>query len=417
MAETPARNPGAARRRILWSLVAGVGLSSTGYILAVTVATIVATDLAGTAAFAGIPGAAIVMGSALGSALLSALMARRGRRPGLVAGYLIGAVGAGIALVAVVGRSFPLLIAAPLLMGFANSSSQLSRYTAADMFPLDRRATAIGTVVWGATVGAIVGPNLVTVAGDAAVSIGLPALSGPYLFLLAFAVVAAAVSFVTLRPDPYDLADDSSRRGPRGESPPTSIRELLLRPTVIAALTALIVGQVVMVVIMAMTPLHMAGHGHSLAEIGLVISGHTFGMFALSPISGRLTDRFGSVSVIFLGLATLAVSASMAALAPPDGGVVLFVALFLLGYGWNLGFVAGSTLLASGLEIHERTRLEGVTDALIWSSAAMATLTSGVVMSAAGYTALGLLGLALILLSALLLASRRSAVRAAAPGP
>ncbi len=417
MASSAPSAAASARRRILWTLVAGVGLGSTGYILAVTVATIVATDLAGTSTFAGVPGAAIVMGSALGSALLSALMARRTRRLGLVTGYLVGATGAGIALVAVVGRSFPLLVVAPLLMGFANSSNQLSRYTAADMYPLARRATAIGTVVWGATIGAIVGPNLVTIAGDLAKTIGLPELAGPYLFLLALSLVAALLSLVLLRPDPYELADESSQRAPGAEAPPTSIRELLGRPTVMVAITALIVGQVVMVVIMAMTPLHMAGHGHSLAEIGLVISGHTFGMFALSPLSGRLTDRLGSLPVIFLGLTTLAISAAMAAMAPSDGGVILFVALFLLGYGWNLGFVAGSTLLASGLEIHERTRLEGVTDALIWSSAALATLTSGVVMAAAGYTALGLLGLALIVLPALLLVSRRSAVQAAGSRP
>ena len=416
MAGAPPTSPTAAvaaRRRILWSLVAGVGLGSTGYILAVTVATIVVADLAGTSVLAGVPGAAIVMGSALGSALLAALMARRGRRIGLVAGYLTGAAGAVIAVVAVVARSLPLLVAAPLLMGFANSASQLSRYTAADMYPLDRRATAIGTVVWGATIGAVLGPNLVSLAGDVAEAAGLPELAGPYLFLVVFALAAALVALLLLRPDPYELADESAQRVPGVAAPPTSIRELLLRPTVAAALTALVVGQVVMVVIMAMTPLHMAAHGHDLAAIGLVISGHTFGMFALSPISGRLTDRLGPATVIFLGLATLATAAAIAAVAPPDGGIVLFMALFLLGYGWNLGFVAGSTLLASGLEIHERTRLEGVTDSLIWSSAALATLTSGAVMAAAGYAALGLLGLALIALPAALLVSRRGAVRAA----
>jgi MFS family permease len=137
-------------------------------------------------------------------------------------------------------------------------------------------------------------------------------------------------------------------------------------------------------------------------------------MFALSPVSGRLTDRFGSMPVIFAGLATLAVAAALAAAAPPDGGALLFVALFLLGYGWNMGFVAGSALLASGLELHERTRLEGITDSLIWGSAAAASLTSGIVMAAGSFAALGLLSLALVLVPTWVLASRRSAIRAAA---
>ncbi len=100
-------------------------------------------------------------------------------------------------------------------------------------------------------------------------------------------------------------------------------------------------------------------------------------MYALSPVTGRLTDRFGSIPVIYLGMVVLGTSAALAALAPADGGVLLFFALFLLGYGWNLGYVAGSTLLASGLVAAERTRIEGATDTLIWGSAAVASLGSG----------------------------------------
>jgi MFS family permease len=178
-------------------------------------------------------------------------------------------------------------------------------------------------------------------------------------------------------------------------------------------MVSLISVQVVMTLIMTMTPLHMTAHGHGLAAVGLVISGHTFGMFALSPISGRLTDRFGTIRVILAGLAVTAVSAVMSALAPPDGGVILFVALFLLGYGWNLGFVAGSTLVTEGLGLAERTRVEGLTDALIWSSAAAASLGSGIVVAAASYTTLGLLGAALVVVPAWLMLSRRREVQAA----
>jgi MFS family permease len=132
-------------------------------------------------------------------------------------------------------------------------------------------------------------------------------------------------------------------------------------------------------------------------------------MFGLSPISGRLTDRYGSVPVILAGLATVAVASVMAALAPPAGGVLLFVALFLLGYGWNLGYVAGSAMLTHGLSLAERTRLQGLTDSLIWSSAAVASIGSGFVLAYAGFAILGLLGAALVIGPMLLVVARRSA--------
>jgi MFS family permease len=160
-----------------------------------------------------------------------------------------------------------------------------------------------------------------------------------------------------------------------------------------------------------MTPLHMSEHGHDLGAIGVVISVHVLGMYALSPLSGRLTDRFGSLVMILCGLATLAGSAVLAALAPPEGGALLLVALFLLGFGWSLGYVAGSALLTTGLSLPERTRLQGVTDALIWTSAVVASLASGLVVATAGYTALGLLGAALVIVPAWLVHHRRAAIR------
>ena len=154
-----------ARTRAVRVLFAGVGLGSTGYIAAVTVATIVAEDLAGGSAWAGVPGAAAVLGSAAGASILSAIMLRRGRRIGLTAGYLVAVLGAVLAIVSVVTRSFPLFLGAAALLGFASSSNQLSRYAAADMFPVSRRASAISTVVWAATIGGVVGPSLGTITG------------------------------------------------------------------------------------------------------------------------------------------------------------------------------------------------------------------------------------------------------------
>ncbi len=413
MATPPARSLEAARRRTVRALVASVALGSTGHIAAATVATIVAQDIAGTTAWSGAPGASVVLGSALGSTLLSAVMVRRGRRAGLTLGYAIGVLGALIATLAVVTRSLPLLLLGTVCIGFGNSSNQLSRYTAADLFPEERRASAIGTVVWAATVGAVVGPNLVAFAGEVAQRIGLPALSGAYLLPVGFVGAAALLAFGMLRPDPYELADRSSLEG---DQPPADVRiaELVRRPAVLASIVALVVGQVTMVLIMTMTPLHMTDHGHDLAAVGLVISGHTFGMFALSPLSGRLTDRFGSPPVMVAGLGVVGAASLLSAVAPPDGGILLFLALFLLGYGWNMGYVAGSALLSSGLSLVERTRIQGATDALICSSAAAASLSSGVVVAIAGYTALGLLGAALVVVPAWIVVGRHRRMAATA---
>ena len=402
------------RTRTVRTLLASVALGSTGHIAAVTVATVVAADLTETSAWSGIPGAVVVLGAAAGSALLSRVMARRGRRVGLTTGYVISVIGAVIAAAGVIGRSFPLFLAGSTLIGFGNSANQLSRYAAADLYEPSRRASALSIVVWGATVGAVLGPNLVAPAGSLAVAVGLPALAGAYLVPILLVSPAAILTFVRLRPDPYDLADTSDTDV--GELTPgtTSLEWLFRRPHVPVAMVALIVGQVVMTLVMTMTPLHMSQHGHDLGAIGVVISAHVLGMYALSPVSGRLTDRFGSLPVIMSGLATIAASAILAALAPPEGGTLLLLALFLLGFGWSLGYVAGSALLTTGLSLPERTRLQGLTDALIWSSAAAASLASGLVVATAGYTALGLLGAALVVFPAWLVHHRRAAIRGAA---
>jgi MFS family permease len=403
------------RRRTVSSLVAGVALGSTGHIAAITVATIVAADMAGSTALAGAPGAAVVLGAAIGSTLLSRLMVKRGRRTGLTTGYVIGVSGAFVATAAVILQSLPILLLGTLFIGFGNSSNQLSRYTAADLYPMARRASAIGIVVWGATFGAVIGPNLVGFAGEFGESIGLPPYAGAYLLPVIFVGAAAILSFSMLRPDPYTLADRSALEEDDRHADGTSMERILRRPNVLVAIVALVTGQVVMVLVMTMTPLHMTQHGHGLTAVGLVISAHTFGMFALSPISGRLTDRFGSTRVVIVGLTVIAFSAVLSAAAPPEGGVLLFLALFLLGYGWNMGYVAGSTMLTAGLGLAERTRIEGVTDSLIWSSAAAASLSSGLVVAAAGYATLGLMGAALVVIPLWLLVARRRAAGVAGP--
>ncbi len=398
----PAALP-ALRRRMQWTLFAISALGSTGYIAAITVGTLVAAEIQGDATLGGVPTAAATLGTATAAGFLSGLMLRVGRRAGIIGGLLVGLVGAIGAVGAVLAGSILLLLVASALTGFANGVGNLGRYVAGDLVPPERRASAIGMVVWGATIGAVSGPNLVAPAGAVARSLGLPELAGAYLLTVGFIGLAALLAFALLRPEPYALADPSALvvRDAGTEAP--SALALLRRPVVFVALVTLVAGQVVMVLIMTMTPIHLTDHGHGLPTVGLVLSAHTFGMFALSPISGRLTDRFGSPRIIFAGMATLAAAALMAALAPPDGGFLLTLALFLLGYGWNLGFVAGSAMLTRGLALGERTRVQGIADGMIWSSAAVASLSSGVVVAGASYTALGLVGAGLLIAPVVLL--------------
>lgn len=398
-----------ARRRARLALFLGVAIGSTGHLAAITVAAIVGKDLLGSVALSGAPGASVIFGAALGALALSWSMARRGRRFGLAAGYFVGIVGAVIATAAIVNRSFPLFLAGTFLIGFGNASNNLSRYAAADLVAPERRAVAIGLVVWGSTVGGIVGPWLAPIAEDLAPVLGLPELAGPYVVPIVLVSVAALLSFLLLRPDPFALAYDRHEDRDADE-PRTSTREILFRPAVFAAVIALIAGQATMVLVMTYTPLHLTEHAHPLTTVGAVISGHVFGMFALAPVSGWIARRVGLLSTIFLGTGVLVVASLMAGLAPPERSDILFVALFLLGWGWNLGFVAGSTLLSSSVEPRERARVQGVADAVIWTTSAMASLGSGVVVAAAGYTALGFLGVGLVLVPVGLLLTRRRAI-------
>jgi MFS family permease len=407
--DTPPDELARLRRRMRWVLFTVAALGSTGYIAAVTVGTLVAAEFSGGAALGGLPTTLTTIGTATAASLLALLMLRAGRRSGMLAGLATGALGGAVVLVAVLTESIPLLLLGSAFTGFANAAGNLGRYIAADMAPPAHRASAIGLVVWGTTVGAVIGPNLTAPAGAIAVSLGLPELAGAYGLTVIFIGLAWLLSVVALRPEPYTLADPSVLR-PSAESiaaRPAELSGLLARPSVAVALVSLVGAQVVMVLIMTMTPLHLIDHGHDLTTVGIVLSAHTFGMFGLSPITGRLTDRFGAPRIIASGFVGLAIAAALAAVAPADGGLLLTFALFLLGYGWNLCFVAASTLVSHGLALSERTRVQGVADTLTWGTAAFASLSSGLVVAAASYTVLGLVGLALTVIPLGFLATQR----------
>ena len=382
-----------ARRRATWLLVAAAALGSVANIAAMTVAAIAARELLGDTTLAGASTTTVVIGSAVGTSMLAWLMLRSTRRRGLGLGLLVAMVGGLVAAWAVATGTFVALLAGTTLLGFGSASTQLARYAAADMAAPPDRARAIGLVVWAGTVGAILGPNLAPLAAAVSGDLGAEELAGPFLAGAVIMLLAAGLLFLFLRPDPYELADPSSRIEPGAELSAPMWR-IMRRPRVAMAVIVLVVGQVVMIGIMTMTPLHMDDHGHGLGAVGLVISAHTLGMFALSPLSGRIADRLGAIPAVLSAGGVLLLAAALAAVAPADG-MLLGVALFLLGYGWNLGLVAGSALLVSGVEHAERTATEGAADSLVWASSALASLGSGLIVAMLGFGALGLIGVGL----------------------
>ena len=381
-----------ARRRATWLLVAASALASVANIAAFTVAGIAARELLGDAALAGASTTSIVLGSAVGTSVLAWLMLRSTRRRGLGLGLLLAMLGGFIAAWAVAAGEFPALLVGTTLLGFGSASTQLARYAAADMAAPEGRAKAIGLVVWAGTVGAVLGPNLAPLAASLSGGLGAEELVGPFVATALIMVLASGLLFLFLRPDPYELAHESSRIAP-GDDLSEPMWRIMRRPRVAMAVIALVVGQVVMIGIMTMTPLHMDDHGHGLGAVGLVVSAHTLGMFALSPLSGRIAARFGALPAVLAAAGVLALSAALAAVAPSDG-LLLGVALFLLGYGWTLGLVAGSALLVSGVEHAERTATEGAADTLVGSASARASLSSGFIVALLGFGMLGLIGLA-----------------------
>ncbi len=417
MSATPTaeRQPGTVR---LAPFVAATALGSIAYIAAFTSAALAAREITGKAELSGLPSAIGTIGTAGAIALLSATMARRGRRPGLLVGFAIAVAGGAASVAAIALSSFALLLAGSLALGFGNAGIQLSRYAATDLLAPERRASAVGTVVWGSTAGAVLGPNLVAPAGWVAEALGRPALEGGMAVTTLGFALALLVTLAWIR---------GSRPAidPAGDDPAASLDTMVPvdveaapvvadrpgflggRLSIIAplrvrvALVALVTGQTVMVLIMTMTPVHVQDMGETLSTVGLVISAHTLGMFALSPLSGRLVQRFGAFAVLYGGFATLLVSAILAAVARDTEIPVLTLGLFLLGYGWNLGFVAGSSLLTSGASLEERIRLQGVTDVLVWTAGAAASVSSGLILDWLGYQTLAVLGGAFLAIPAL----------------
>jgi MFS family permease len=380
-------------RRITWVLFANQSLASAGFIASATLNSIIGAKLGGSPSLAGVPAAVYQVGAAFAASAWGYVMDRIGRRNGMVAGLWIGVLGNALVLVAIGISSFFLFLIGMVLMGITNAAVVLGRFAAAEVNPPERRGAAISNVVLGGTFGAILGPLLVGPMGSVVHTLGMDELAGAYLATLGLFVIAAVVVFLGLRPDPRELGKQVAAQNPdplvstsTGEARP--IFEILRQPAALVAVTAMVLGQVVMVAIMVITSLHMRDHQHGLSDISAVISSHTFGMFAFSVLSGRLADRWGRGPVILTGAATLLLACIAAPLSP--NVLPLAVSLFLLGLGWNFCFVGGSALLSDQLSPAERSRTQGTNDLLVGLASATGSLGSGIVFAASSYSVITL---------------------------
>jgi MFS family permease len=391
------------RSRLTATLFGGVALASTGYLAAVTVSTLAARAITGSARLAGLPGAVAVVGTAIASTALSADIPRAGRRRGLVFGYLMAAIGGAIAVAGVRIGSFPWLLAGLFLLGWGQASSQLSRYAAADLAVVERRAGVVSLIVWAATIGAIAGPSLIEAAQTFVDSRGGAAYEGGFLVAAVFMCAALATYLLGLRPDPSSLVGTGSGGHEIDRiDPAQGWRDGDVR----LALVSMIFGQVVMVLIMTGTPIHVEDGGHGLGAIGLILSVHAFGMFGLSPLSGRLVDGVGPHKVLYGSVAVMGVASLVSAMAPEHSIATLTAGLGLLGVGWNLGFVAASALLAAAAG----SKVQGVVDSAVWLSSAASGLAAGVMLDLVGYRQLSVLGLVLLAVPAAALVWRHRLV-------
>jgi MFS family permease len=422
------------QRRTLAVLIVTQMVGGIGVAIGIAVGALLAARMGGTQ-ISGLGQSSLVVGAALLAVPVTRLMARRGRRPGLALAYLIGAAGAALVVFAAASGSVPLLFVGLFAFGGGSAANYQARYTAVDLASPEKRGRQLSWVVWATTVGSVAGPNLAQVADDSVRRFGAVKYSGPFVFSAAAFLVAGVIVFLLLRPDPLltarllagvpavaDRVDDPvadagpdarpvvdagpiavarpvvdarpAAAGPARGGIRAAAREVLASPSARLGVAAVAVGHLVMVGVMAMTPVHIdqAGtdHGDTLRIIGIVLSIHIAGMYALSPVTGWLTDRLGRRAVILGGVALLVAACAVAGTAGHDTAQ-LSAGLLLLGMGWSGTMVAGSTLLSESVGVANRPSVQGLSDLVMGLAAASAGALSGLVVAWASYPTLTVL--------------------------
>lgn len=405
-------------RRVIFVASLSQIFGGAGLAAGITVGALLAQQMLGTAAYAGMPIALFTLGSAGTAILVGRLSQRYGRRRGLTTGFMLGGFGGlGVVLAAVL-NSLPLLVVSMLIYGAGTATNLQTRYAGTDLAAKNQRAKAVSIIMVSAAFGAFAGPNLVGVMGSFAVSIGIPALAGPFLLSGTAFLLAGLVIFLLLRPDPFLIAKaiEVYREEHKKEEVPEDAPQSYSKKGVAAGAAIMVLTQMIMIAIMTMTPVHMRHFGHDLGDVGLVIGIHIGAMYLPSLFTGILVDKFGATATSVAAGATLTIASALAALAPGGSLVSIILALALLGIGWNIGLISGTTKVVDSTVSENRAKIQGNVDVLIALSGASGGVLSGMVVAGSSYAVLSLAGgvLSLILIPIMLWTSRsKSSSRAA----
>lgn len=394
------------RRRTVGVLASGQILGGIAFGATISLGAVLAADISGDEAFSGLATALVTLGTAALAVPLAALARRRGRRIALAGGMLIALVGVAVVILAAGVRVFPLLLAGFALIGAGQAANLQSRFAAVDLATAATRGRDLSLVVWATTIGAVLGPNLVGPGEALGDALGMPPLTGPYVFTVVAQILAVALYLAALRPDPLLVATRIAGSAATGAAAGIARAD---RPRAAAyAIVAVAGAHGVMVAVMAMTPVHLLHHGADLEIIGLTISLHIAGMYALAPVFGVLADRLGRIPTILLGQALLTAALLTAAVGQESGAAVT-VALVLLGLGWSASTVAGSTLLTESSAESLRTRRQGRSDLAMSLVGGLGAIGAGFVLGAIGYGGLALVALIVVAAVAVLAPYARAA--------
>lgn len=400
--------PTGVQARTVRVLVAGQILAGLGTGASLSVGAILAVAVSGSEAWAGAAATLTTLGSAAAAIPLARLAMARGRRPALSLGALTAAVGSTVAVTAATLGLFPLLLLGFALLGVGSAVGLQARFAATDAAEPTRRGRDLSIVVWSTTIGAIVGPNLFAPGAVIAQAVGLPDLTGPFLIAVVAQLLAATTYLVLLHPDPLVLA----RARPVVLSAEADEGIVRGRSTLVFAIAALALSHAVMVSVMSMTPVHLADQGASLVVVGFTISLHIAGMYALSPVFGWASDRFGRIRILLVGQLLFVMSIFVVAIGTANNAAV-GVGLVLLGLGWSASTVSASALISDLVTGAERVRIQGRSDLFMNIAGAVGGASAGPVLALIGYAGLawvvGVLVLAILGGATVITQSRRTA--------
>jgi len=334
---------------------------------------------------AGLASTSAVLGAAALALPLARLTAKGGRRLALSTGFVAGIVGSILAVIGGTQRIVVVMLMGTFLVGAASAAGYQARFAAIDLATNQTRAKQLSIVVWGSTIGAVTGPNLMQPSGNVAEYFGLPRLVGPYMVSATTFTLASIVILMFLRPDPYLVANSQTIATGKKVSTKQALSHIRQNPRALFAIISIAIGHATMISVMVMTPVHMAHVDVTLSIIGLVISVHVLGMYAFSPVVGSLSDRLGRVRVVQLGIAILLLAALIAGSARADDAYTLGVGLFLLGLGWSCTLIAGSAYLSESVDGEFRASSQGASDLVMNLSGAAGGAIAGVIIGTLNY--------------------------------